>query len=135
MPPERGGPFCLRCSHAHRIQEEVPEVGTAAGEDVTEHWFRQKDPRSLRVGRKADYPQSRGGGHSFNSWEFLHHYEGPKELPGPVHPPFEQGLRLTRFKKGMYRRNYRDICQDKERLEKEVRPSSKLPQLHMLSLS
>jgi hypothetical protein len=90
--------------------------------DITDEWFRVNEPKTVKTGRRVDYPRARGGGHAFNTWEYVTHCDGPKELDGPALPLFEQGLRLTRFKKGMFRRNYKDICQDQERLAVEVRP-------------
>lgn len=99
------------------MTEEVPE--TFAVVDVTESWFQQHEPVRHR-GKRSNYSQSVGTGHEFHRWEYLTHFEGPKELPGPVHPLFEQGLRHTRFKRGLYRRHQSKILQDIPRLEKEV---------------
>lgn len=101
------------------------------GRDVTDDWFRQNEPQSVHPGKRSQYPRSTGGGHEFDNWNYLSHYDGPRQLDGPALPLFEQGLRLTRFKKGMHRRNYKDIGQDKERLAMEVRSTNKYPHTYL----
>ena len=84
-----------------------PNTPTAA--DMTKRWFLQNDAKTLRFGKKVDFPTLA----EFERTEYLRHVDGPSGYAPQEYA--EQGVHTTRFKKGFARRHESKIGQDHER--------------------
>lgn len=85
--------------------------------DVTDPWFKLREPQSLKNGKFCNFPKYRGSGP-----KFLYHDSDNATWEKP-----EQGLQYTRFKNGFQRRNQnvidveRKVNVAKQLRDKEIR--------------
>ena len=107
----------LMFKEACAITKEAGNVNVGPESDVTDTWFKLREPQTVKYGKYCDFPKYRGSGP-----QFLYHDSDHKSFVKP-----EQGLQYTRFKSGFQRRNESVIDIDrkmnvaKHLKEKEIR--------------